>query len=202
MAGVPEARKGSGGSGRPEALPGRSSGLALRLAGLAVLFTLLLGAAAAGSGIVVRDAWVRAAGGAAAGGTAAGGDSAAGAARLQAGADGTGHRHAPAAWSGAWAVYLTLENRTERPDRLVRVSTPVAAAAELHTTRRDGEVVRMRPVEAMEVPAGGTLIMAPGGDHVMLLGLERPLEPGTKVPLTLEFASGARITLDVPVRER
>ncbi len=127
-------------------------------------------AAAAETGIVVREAWARLVGAAEAGSARNG------------------------------AVYLTLDNRGSKADRLVRVATPVAAAAELHETRHEGGVVQMRPVEAMEIPAGGSLSMKPGGAHVMLLGVRTPFAPDERIPLTLEFASGARVAVDVPVR--
>jgi periplasmic copper chaperone A len=88
--------------------------------------------------------------------------------------------------------------------QLVRVATPVAGVAQVHEMKMAGEVMRMRPVAQLELPAGRTVELKPGGYHLMLQDLKRPLAPGSTVPLTLVFrdAKGAenRLELTVPVR--
>ncbi len=98
------------------------------------------------------------------------------------------------------AVYFRIVNRGRADDRLVGASSPVAARVELHTHRMQGGVMRMRRVEAVPVPGGGAAELAPGGNHVMLIGLRGPLEEGETFPLTLAFEKAGAIGLQVPVR--
>jgi copper(I)-binding protein len=109
----------------------------------------------------------------------------------------TGHMHGD---TGTGALYVTLRNTGSAPDALVGASSEAAEVVELHETIRDGEVMRMRPVAKLALPAGATLEMKPGGLHLMLIHLKRALRPGEQVPLTLTFEHGAALTLDVPVR--
>jgi periplasmic copper chaperone A len=109
----------------------------------------------------------------------------------------TGHMHGA---TGTGAVYVTLRNTEAVPVALVGASSAAAEVVELHETIRDGEVMRMRPVGILALPAGATLEMKPGGLHIMLINLTRALHPGDTVPLTLAFEHGATLTLEVPVR--
>ncbi len=88
--------------------------------------------------------------------------------------------------------------------RLVGVSSPAAGAAEVHSMTMDGGTMRMRAVEALDLPAGTTVKLAPGGFHVMLFDLKTPLVAGQKVPLTLVIEKtgkrARRITVDAIVR--
>ncbi|WP_120995267.1 copper chaperone PCu(A)C [Stutzerimonas urumqiensis] len=102
--------------------------------------------------------------------------------------------------SPATAAYLGIHNGTDQPRRLIGVSSTVAEKAELHTSRREGDMVRMERLEAIEIPANGGVELAPGGHHVMLMGLERPLAAGDTFSLTLEFADGETRAVDVEVR--
>jgi periplasmic copper chaperone A len=88
--------------------------------------------------------------------------------------------------------------------RLVGIRTPAAGMADIHQTTMDGGVMRMRLVEAIELPAGKPVALKPGGYHVMLMHLAHPLKEGETVPLTLivETAAGKResVTVQVPVK--
>jgi periplasmic copper chaperone A len=90
-----------------------------------------------------------------------------------------------------------------KPMQLVGVATPVAGSAEVHEMKMEGDVMLMRPVPHLDLPAGKTAELKPGGYHIMLLDLKQPLPNGTVVPLTLLFrdANGtrARLELKVPV---
>jgi copper(I)-binding protein len=97
------------------------------------------------------------------------------------------------------AVFLRIHNGGSAPARIVSAATPVAEAAELHTHQMDGSVMRMRPVESLEVPAGGSLQLQPGGDHIMLFGVKQPLREGESFDLTLTSESGQSVTLAVQV---
>jgi copper(I)-binding protein len=99
----------------------------------------------------------------------------------------------------AGAAYVTLMGGAQ-PDTLVGASTPVAATAEPHETINDNGVMKMRPAPRVEIPAHQTVTFAPGGTHIMLMGLKQPLTAGQSFPLTLTFAHAAPVTVEVQVR--
>jgi copper(I)-binding protein len=97
-----------------------------------------------------------------------------------------------------------MQLRSVKPARLVEVKSPVAGRVELHQMAMEGQTMRMRAVESIDLPAGQTVNLASGGYHVMLFDLKRQLKDGEQVPLTLTVvdAGGKRenVTLSVPVR--
>jgi copper(I)-binding protein len=95
------------------------------------------------------------------------------------------------------AAYLTVTDRGS-PDRLVGVSTPIATA-ELHETINDNGVMKMRPVAGIALEPGKPVTFAPGGYHVMLMGLKGPLKAGDSFPLTLTFQHTQPITVTAHV---
>jgi copper(I)-binding protein len=97
------------------------------------------------------------------------------------------------------AAYMTIENRGAEADRLVRASTARAAKVELHTIVREGDVMKMREVSAIDVPARGKAELKPGGFHVMLLGLKAPLREGEKFNLALEFEKAGKVEVTVQI---
>jgi copper(I)-binding protein len=88
--------------------------------------------------------------------------------------------------------------------RLVSASSPVAGVTEIHEMTMDGQVMRMRAVDGLDLPAGRAVQLKPGGYHVMLMELKQPLKAGETVPITLviERAGGAKesIRVNAPVR--
>lgn len=103
---------------------------------------------------------------------------------------------------GNGAAFLTVLNGLDVPVRFAGAAGDVAAAIELHETVNDNGVMKMEPhPEGFEIPAGGTLQLQPGGKHVMLLGLVKPLEAGDSFDLTLNFEGSDPISLSVPVVE-
>lgn len=98
------------------------------------------------------------------------------------------------------AVYLTIRNTGSAPDRLVKASSAVARAVELHTVIKEGDVMQMRPVEAIEIPAGGGVELKPGGFHIMLIGVTQALKPGDQIDLTLQFEHGGTQSVQAEVR--
>jgi copper(I)-binding protein len=102
----------------------------------------------------------------------------------------------PGAATGA--VYMTLTG-TGAPDRLVSISTPVAAMAGLHESVNDNGVMRMRPVEGLALQPGAPVSLKPGGLHVMLMQLKHPLKAGDSFPVTLVFAHAAPLTVTATV---
>jgi len=101
---------------------------------------------------------------------------------------------------GNGGAFLTLRNSGAAPDRLLSASTPLARTTEIHETVREGDVMRMRPVTAIEVPAGGSVTLRPGGAHVMMTGLSQALRVGTTVPLTLTFERAGAVEVQVAVQ--
>ncbi|AJE45582.1 copper chaperone PCu(A)C [Celeribacter indicus] len=99
------------------------------------------------------------------------------------------------------AAFFTIGNDGDAPDRLVAAHSEVARVTELHTHKDMGDgVVKMMPVpEGFEVPAHGTHALARGGDHVMFMGLDGPLEQGDTVTVTLTFETAGDITVEIPV---
>ena len=89
--------------------------------------------------------------------------------------------------------------------RLVGVSSPAAGVAEIHEMAMQGDVIRMRALDAVALPAGQAVELRPSGRHLMLLDLKAPLKDGSTVPLTLRLqdAQGVetRLELQVPVRK-
>ncbi|MCW8087118.1 copper chaperone PCu(A)C [Sabulicella glaciei] len=96
------------------------------------------------------------------------------------------------------AGYMTL--RSGAGDRLLGATSPLAQRVELHTHLRDGDVMRMRPVESVEVQPGTAVTLRPGGLHLMLYGLARPLSPGEQVPITLRFERAGEVPAQLHVQ--
>jgi len=94
--------------------------------------------------------------------------------------------------------YLKLINNGA-DDRLVSARTPVAASVEMHTMRLEGDVMRMREIGSIEVPAGKTVELKPGGLHLMLTGLKAPLIAGQTFPMTLKFEKAGEVEVTVNV---
>ena len=108
---------------------------------------------------------------------------------------------ASTAMSASGAAFMVIRNHADTDDRLIAAQSDVAERIELHTHKEDAAGV-MRMIEVEEgfvIPAGGTHELARGGDHVMFLGLTRPLAQGDSVTLTLTFENGGDVTLEVPV---
>jgi copper(I)-binding protein len=96
------------------------------------------------------------------------------------------------------AAFMTVHNAGPA-DRIVKAASPVAGVVELHTHIKEGDIMRMRPVEAIDVPANGMVALQPGGLHVMLIDLKQPLVAGQTLPLTMVFEKAGSMQLTVPV---
>jgi copper(I)-binding protein len=98
------------------------------------------------------------------------------------------------------AAFMMIENIGDADDRLIGATSPAAQMVQLHTHREEGGVMKMVHVEdGFEVPAGETLMLQRGGNHVMFMGLTESFEQGKVIPLTLIFEKSGEITVDVPV---
>lgn len=109
------------------------------------------------------------------------------------------HPWARASVAANGAAFMTISTSGSTPDQLVAAASPVAEKVELHTHIMDGNVMQMRPVQAVDVSAGAPAELKPGGFHVMLIGLKGPLKEGERFPLTLTFAKAGSVTVDVLV---
>lgn len=119
---------------------------------------------------------------------------------------------APVTVDGAWArasvqgqkgsgafMRLTAKEAT----RLVRAESPAAGVTEVHEMKMEGDIMRMRAVPVLELPAGQSVELKPGGYHLMLMDLKAPLMKNSAVPLTLVFENAqgvqSRLELSLPV---
>lgn len=101
---------------------------------------------------------------------------------------------------GNSAAYMLLRNSGQETDRLVSATSEVAESVELHISQTENDVTTMRPVEFIEVPAGGETELKPGGLHIMLIGLKHALKPGDKVKLALMFEKAGTVSVEGEVR--
>lgn len=98
------------------------------------------------------------------------------------------------------AVYLTLRNDGGEADRLTGGETTAAASAQIHESRMVDDVMRMQRVDGLDIRPGEPVVLKPGGIHIMLLGLTRPLIEGEEIDLTLHFLRSDDLVVSVPVR--
>jgi copper(I)-binding protein len=100
------------------------------------------------------------------------------------------------------AGYLSVRNSGKQADRLVGASVADAERVELHVSRIENDIARMREVKAFEIPAGATLNLQPGGSHLMLVGTKRAFKPGERVPIVLRFEKAGEIAVELAVESR
>lgn len=99
------------------------------------------------------------------------------------------------------AAFLTLTNGSSVPHSLKSATSPVANTVELHTHTNNNGVMEMRQVPQIDVPAKGQVTLAPGGLHIMLIGLKQDLKPGETASVTLNFEDGSTVVVDAPIKE-
>lgn len=100
----------------------------------------------------------------------------------------------PAAKAGGG--FVTIANTGNEDDRLVSASSPAAPVVELHEMRMDGDVMVMRELEnGVFVPAGETVMLAPGGLHIMFMKVPTPFAEGEPVPVTLTFEKAGSVDI-------
>ncbi|WP_455231259.1 copper chaperone PCu(A)C [Geopseudomonas aromaticivorans] len=100
----------------------------------------------------------------------------------------------------AGAAYFTLHNQGTQADRLIGTSTSRAQKSELHTHVQQNGLMKMQQIPAVDIPAKGEVVFQPGGNHVMLFGLGKPLTAGEQFPLTLEFEKAGKVEVQVEVK--
>ena len=84
-------------------------------------------------------------------------------------------------------------------DRLMSARATVSGTVELHEMKMEGDVMRMRQVDGIALPAGKSVALKPGGYHVMFIGLKAPLKAGDSFPMTLKFEKAGEVTVEVKV---
>lgn len=119
---------------------------------------------------------------------------------FKAGAITIGHPYARATAAGqpTGGGFMKLINGGAN-DKLLSVSAEVSKTVELHEMKMEGDVMRMRQVDGIELQAGKTVELKPGGYHVMFIGLKAPLKAGDKFPVKLKFEKAGDVTVEVKV---
>jgi len=98
------------------------------------------------------------------------------------------------------AGYLSIVNIGKEADRLKAASSPIAARVEIHSMMMDGGIMRMRHLkDGLELKAQSVTELRPGGFHIMLIGLKRPIKKGDKLPLRLEFSEAGDVDVTLTV---
>lgn len=113
--------------------------------------------------------------------------------------------------SGAWirasapkqvngAGYAAIQNKGAQADRLMSVGSDVTERVELHTIINENNVSKMRQVTGIDVSAGGTVNLEPGGFHIMFVKLKQPFEQGKTVPIKFTFERAGEVTVNFEVK--
>jgi copper(I)-binding protein len=99
--------------------------------------------------------------------------------------------------------FMTIVHQDDGEDRLISASTPIAREVQIHSMNMDGGVMRMRPVEGgLAIPAGGRVVLQPGGLHLMFMDIGAPLVAGSTFPVTLRFAKTGEVKVEFSVEAR
>ena len=95
--------------------------------------------------------------------------------------------------------FMKIENKGASVDQLLSASSPAAGEVQLHEMAMEGNVMKMRQVKDIAVPAGGAVELKPGGLHLMFMGLKGPFAAGETVPVKLKFAKAGELEVKMPV---
>lgn len=112
----------------------------------------------------------------------------------------TGAWARPAQAGGNSAGYFSITNKGPGADRITGARCRDANSVGLHEMTMDGMVMKMRPLKGLDLPVGKTETLAPGGMHLMMIGLKAPLQPGEKSPCTLFLEHGGKVPIWLVVR--
>jgi hypothetical protein len=97
------------------------------------------------------------------------------------------------------AAYLEIKADAKAADKLIGAKSPVAGRVEIHTHIHEGDVMKMRKVDAIDIAPGKSHLLKPSGDHVMLFDLKQPLKEGDLIKITLQFEKAGEIEIDATV---
>ena len=96
--------------------------------------------------------------------------------------------------------FLTIENTGTEPDRLISARSDIAGDTQIHEMAMQGDVMKMRPLaDGLEIPAGKTVVLAPGGFHIMFMGLKQAFVEGETVAVTLTFEKAGTVDVVLPI---
>jgi copper(I)-binding protein len=96
--------------------------------------------------------------------------------------------------------YLTIENTGTEPDRLLSATSPASDVVQIHEMAMEGDVMKMRQLaDGLEIPAGATVVLAPGSFHLMFMGLKQAFVEGETIAVTLTFEQAGSVELLLPV---
>lgn len=98
--------------------------------------------------------------------------------------------------------FIDLKNTGRQPDRLLKATSPGVGRVELHEMKMQGDVMQMRELDGIAIAPGATVRMAPGGLHMMLMQLGKPLAAGDKLPITLTFERAGNVSTELWVQPR
>ncbi len=111
-------------------------------------------------------------------------------------------RPSPMSASNA-AFYMEIRNTDQEQDVLMEASVDICGATELHMSSIDGDgVMNMQHVRQIDIPAGGTTALEPGGLHVMCIDRQADLNPGDRVPISLSFKQAGEVVVEAEIREQ
>ena len=99
------------------------------------------------------------------------------------------------------AAYLTMMNHQDQADDLIGASSPLAEVVEIHNVKEENGMMKMYPVDSLEVPAKGMVMLKPGGYHIMLINLKQAPKLGESHTLTLQFRQAPDVVVKLPVQQ-
>ena len=97
------------------------------------------------------------------------------------------------------AAYLEIKTDAKTADRLIGAKSSVAGKVEIHTHIHEGDVMKMRRIDGVDLKAGASHVLKPSGDHVMLMDLKQPLKEGDLLKITLVFEKAGEIEVDATI---
>ena len=98
------------------------------------------------------------------------------------------------------AAFMTIDNHGDTADRLISADSSIADVTELHSHIHESDIMRMVKVDTIAVPAHGKASLEPGGYHIMLIDLKKPLVAGEQLPLTLQFEHAGQVDITVDIK--
>lgn len=112
-----------------------------------------------------------------------------------------GYAYPPIGGGGVAVAYVTLENTSQQDRSIVSATSDTVSMIELHEHIQDGDVLKMRKVDSIMLPAGQRVEMKPGGLHLMLMGVTEPMNPGDELKAKLQLDEGSQ-EITIPVKAR
>jgi len=99
------------------------------------------------------------------------------------------------------AAFMVIENSNAHEMVLKSAACDIADLVQIHTMEQDGEIMKMKEIPELSIPANGQRVLAPKGFHIMLIGLLRPIKEDEIIPITLDFADGSSVTVGAVVKK-